>query len=127
MNLLNLVVIEGNVVEDLQINETSTGKKVSNFSIGHDRYNYKADGSFATEKNYVDIETWIQQEGLLAKIKKGTFVRVTGRLKMTEWRDKEGKTRKDLIVVASEIGVRESKGGNKPDQIGLDDGTLVDL
>ena len=99
MNSLNSILLEGNIVADCAIKETSNGNAVCNFTIATNRYT-KGEGAFNKETSFFDIECW----GRLAEScnnlgKKGRGVRVVGRLKQNRWNDAEGKPRSKIIVV----------------------------
>ena len=58
MNGINSLVIEGNLVRDAVIKETSSGNVVSNFSIAVNRSVKTHNGETHKEVSFFDIEAW---------------------------------------------------------------------
>ena len=63
MNLINSLVIEGNIVRDPLYKETAKGNSLCTFSIASNRAYKSSEGSLEKEVSYFDVETW----GNLAK------------------------------------------------------------
>jgi len=111
MNNLNSVLLEGNLVRDALRATTPSGNSVTNFTIAVNRYTQKkgsTDGTWDTEVSFFDIETW----GNLAdtcdnKGRKGTPVRVVGRMKQERWMGKDGQNHSKVVVVAEHVEFRK--------------------
>jgi single-strand DNA-binding protein len=102
MNQLNLILIEGNLTRDAELKYTSGGSPVCSFSIASNR-SYKKGEVWEKEVSYYDIETWAKLAENCAQLKKGSGVRVVGRLKQERWTDADGKARSKVKVVAEHV------------------------
>lgn len=104
MNPLNSILIEGNVVRDVVLDETAKGTKFCKFSIAANRYYKSETGTFETEVSFFDVETW----GKLAELcsencKKGRGVRIVGRLKQGRWTDNSGAKVSKIGIIAEHV------------------------
>ncbi|MEE0998273.1 MAG: single-stranded DNA-binding protein [Treponemataceae bacterium] len=104
MNPLNSILIEGNVVRDAVLDETTKGTKFSKFSIAANRCYKSETGSFETEVSFFDVETW----GKLAELcsencTKGRGVRIVGRLKQGRWTDSSGNKLSKIGIIAEHV------------------------
>ena len=103
MKHLNNVIIEGNCVRDPKVNITNSGKTVCNISIENSRY-YKTDKGFVQDVSFIDVQTWGKWAEIVSeKCKKGSGVRIVGRLKQLRWIDSTNKNRSKIIVLAEHI------------------------
>ena len=104
MNTINSLVIEGNMVKEPVIRETSRANKVCNFSIAVNRSIKNASGEFSKEVSFFDVECWgslaeaCEREGA-----KGRGVRIVGRLKQNRWEGQDGKRYSRVCLVAEHI------------------------
>jgi len=119
MNNLNSILIEGNMVRDPQVRQTSNGRTVCNFPIASCRY-FKDGAGKAIEKevSFFDIESW----GKLAESsyktgKKGRGVRVVGRLRQDRWTGEDGKNHARIIVVAEHVEFRPEFNKQKQEEM----------
>jgi len=109
-NDVNSILLEGVAVKDPSLRKI--GAKNTPFvtlQLANNRY-YKSGGSTSRESSYFEIEAW----GDLAldvekKVKKGLFVRVTGRIKQLRWESFDKGKRQRVVLVASFVDVLEKK------------------
>lgn len=103
MNSLNSILIEGNMVRDPQLKETSKGTAVCTFAVASNRY-YKQDNTTEKEVSFFDIETWSRLAESCNNLgKKGRGVRIVGRLKQDRWTGPDGKTQSKVKIVAEHV------------------------
>jgi len=103
MNSLNSILVEGNVVRDPTVRETTRGSLVCNFSIASNRF-YKQDDEMEKETSFFDVEAWSKLAEACGKnCGKGRGVRVVGRLKQDRWTDKNGQKFARVKVVAEHV------------------------
>lgn len=102
---MNQITIIGNVGKDPEVKYTPDGLLICNFSVAE---NEKVKG--------VPVTTWykVAAFGKLAEIcdkyvVKGKQLYVQGRLKLEEWKDKEGNNKYTLAIIASTIQLLGSK------------------
>jgi len=117
MNNLNSILIEGTIVRDLELQKTPKGTSVCNFALASNRF-YKTDaGGFEKEVSFFNVEVWGKlAEALPAKGKKGSGVRVVGRLKQNRWVGIDGKNKSKISIVAEHVEFRPSFKKDVPEK-----------
>jgi single-strand DNA-binding protein len=106
MNNLNSIIIEGNMACDPQFHITPKGTPVCEFSLVSNRYFNNNDG-LEREVSFFKVETWGKlAEACNKKGKKGSGVRVVGRLKQDRWQGEDGKPRARIFIVAEHVEFR---------------------
>jgi single-strand DNA-binding protein len=97
--MLNKVILMGRLTRDVELNYTpNTGNAVAKYSIAVDR-NGKKDQENQTD--FINIVAWGKNAEFASQyLKKGSLIIVEGRLQMSKWTDKDGKTRTSYDVVA---------------------------
>jgi single-stranded DNA-binding protein len=98
---VNRVEIEGYVGRDA---EQKTEKAPVKFSVATGNES-KPDGSGKYPLVFHNITAWTNQFPDAINIKKGEFVRLTGRLNYTKWTGKDGTPRTGVEIVATSITV----------------------
>ena len=112
MNMLNQLILEGNIVHLQDKVSTANGFTVKPFSIAVNREYRNAEGEKVSEASYFDVEAFgslaesIEQWG-----ERGRGVRIVGRLKQERWEDAEGKSHSKVKVIAEHIDFKPKKGG----------------
>jgi single-strand DNA-binding protein len=97
---MNQMTVCGNASEP-QLKYTTTGMAVATFAVFTKRK--VKDEQVSTAHN---IKAWGDlAENLCNTIAKGDRVLVTGRLEVEEYNDKEGNSRKNVVLVADEAGI----------------------
>ena len=101
---LNVLVIQGGVTKDVELNYGSEGNAYTNFSIAHTK---------GEKKQYFDVAAF----GKLAEIcsqylKKGSQVILTGEIDHQTWETKEGEKRSAVKIIAQDVKFLPS--GKKP-------------
>jgi single-strand DNA-binding protein len=102
MNNLNSVLIEGNACRDAVVKTTASGAAICKMSIAVNRY-YKSGENFEKEVSFFDIDSFGEVARLCGeKVKRGSEIRVTGRLKQNRW-EQDGQKRTAVIVIAEHV------------------------
>jgi single-strand DNA-binding protein len=117
MPSLNRVQIIGYLGRDPEMRYTSTGRKVTHFSVAVSRRWRNAEGELQEATNWFNIEAWgrlgeISQEYL----KKGSLVYIEGRLQ-TDRYEYEGETRVSTKVIARNIQMLDRRPGEHEDTL----------
>ena len=101
---LNVVTLVGRLAQDAEMRQAGE-TVVSSFSIAvSDGFGEKAKTSF------FNVNVWGKQAEALTKyLVKGTQVGVTGKLSQESWKTKDGETRYNVKVVATNIQLLGSK------------------
>lgn len=110
---MNIVVIIGRIVRDLELRYTGTGKAVCSFSVAVDRGFKDADGNKQTD--FIDCVAWGKTaENLATYMTKGSQVAVDGRLQVRSYEAKDGSKRKAVEVVAERVEFIGSRPKQEP-------------
>lgn len=112
MNNLNSILIEGNLTRDPQ-EKSIDGTALSSFSIACNRY-YKKEGEQMQEVSYFHVDVWGKTaEYCNQYLKKGSGVRVVGRLKQDRWNDKDDSPQSFVKIIGEHVDFFPSKKSNK--------------
>lgn len=95
---INEVHLAGHVGRDADIRSTSTGKTVTKFSLATGGGRKRDGGEYPTE--WHNVECWHDDA---AKIKKGQYVELWGRIKTDSWDDKHGNKKYMTKIVAEKL------------------------
>ncbi len=99
---INSIVIGGNLARDVELKDTSTGRKVCTMVVANNR-TYMSNGNKMKETAFVDVEVWgVIAENCAKYLKKGSPVVVVGRLKQDKW-EQDGQKRSRLKIVATNV------------------------
>lgn len=94
---LNSINLTGNAVRDPETRTTPKGSVVSTIRLAHN-------DPLTDKPLYIDVDAWEKQGEFVSKyVKKGSSIAVTGKLKMDEWTDKEGKKQTKFVIVADRV------------------------
>ena len=111
--MLNNVVLMGRLAQKPEIKNTQTGKAVTRFDLAVPVPS--ADRN--AEPDYIPIVCWEKQAEFVGKyLDKGRQVTVKGKIKTQKFKDRDGKTRKDIYVKAEEVYFADSKTESGADQ-----------
>jgi single-strand DNA-binding protein len=95
------IIMIGNVTKDVELRTTSTGKDVSSFTVAVNRP--KRDGQ-EQGADYFRVSAWDKQAGLCAKyLKKGSKAYIEGRVSVSTYDGKDGKTHANMDVQLERI------------------------
>jgi single-strand DNA-binding protein len=112
---VNKVMLMGNITREIELRKTPGGTSVADIGIAVNRVRTDDQGQRIEETTFVDVTLW----GRTAEVAhqyagKGQPLFVEGRLHMDSWDDKtSGQKRTKLKVVAENIQLIGSKGGNQ--------------
>jgi single-strand DNA-binding protein len=116
MASLNKVILIGNMSNDPELKQTTSGISVCSFSIAVNR-KFAKEGEQSCD--FITVQTWRQTAEFVAKyFKKGKPILVCGQLQVRTWNDNQGNKRYATEVVADEVsfvGNNESSTEAKPE------------
>ena len=107
MNMLNSLILEGNVTRGL-----SDKPSCKDFEIEVIRYCIDTDGNKAEEKSYFTVELYsnmASSERIVRNLEIGRGIRIVGRIKQKRWNDEEGKEHSRVVVIAEHIEFKLKK------------------
>lgn len=106
--MLNVAAIQGRLVADPQLRQTTTGKNVASFRLACDRGRRNADGNNAVD--FLDIVAWKNLADFAARyLTKGIMVTVSGRIQTRQYQDRNGNNRQAVEIVANTLDFCEKK------------------
>lgn len=105
---MNSIVISGRLTKDPECKDLENGKTVCDFVVAVNGYR-KDDTMF------IKAKAWDSRAKNCSKYcSKGSLVNISGALKESVWKDKEGNNRKEFYILANEIEfVQKPQGENK--------------
>ncbi|MHC4647805.1 MAG: single-stranded DNA-binding protein [Planctomycetota bacterium] len=110
--MLNKVHIIGNLGQDPELNETTSGNKVTNLSVATNRVWFNKDKEKQEEVEWHRVTVFGKQaEACKEYLAKGRQVYVEGRIRTRKWEDKEGKERWTTEIIAENVKFLGGKGG----------------
>lgn len=114
MNNLNSVLIEGYLTDNPSRLDFADSKAVlCRLRIANNRF-YKKNGEQVQETSYFTIDVWGNTaENCARYLKKGSGVRVVGRIKQERWKDAEDHSRNMVKIIAEQVDFFSSNAARK--------------
>jgi single-strand DNA-binding protein len=113
MASFNKITIVGYLGRDPEIKYTQSGEAVCSFSVATTERRKDAQGEFQDQTTWFKVTVWRRQAELCNQyLSKGKQVYVEGRLRQTEYTDRDGNRRTALEVNASDIQFLGEKSGS---------------
>lgn len=98
---MNIIVIIGNLVRDIETRYTKNGVPVSNGTIALNNSKRQANGEFENEASFFDfVMIGDRHEKIMPYLIKGKRIGITGELKQDRWITSEGKNRSTIKIIA---------------------------
>ena len=113
---INSVTISGNLCADPELRTTSSGAAILSLRVAvNDRRKNSQTGEWEDVPNYVGVSMFGARADALSKyLAKGSKVAIHGRLRWSQWDDKEtGKKRERLDVVADDLELMSKERGEQ--------------
>jgi single-strand DNA-binding protein len=110
---INRVCISGNLTRDPELRSTGSGMAILQLGMAvNDRRKNPQSGEWEDAPNFVDVVVFGQRaESLSRFLSKGSKIIVDGKLRWSQWEDKEtGKKRSKIEVVADDIDFASGRG-----------------
>lgn len=104
MENVNIVAINGNLVRDMDLRQTSGGTSIGNFTVAvNSRRHNPQTGDWEDYPNFIDCAVFGKRaEALSRYLEKGTPVAVSGRLNQSRW-EKDGQKRSKIEVIVDTV------------------------
>ena len=110
----NKTLLMGHLTRDVELKHINPELCVGNFGIAVSHKFKKRDGEKCEEVAFVDCEAWGKQAEVIAQYAaKGSPLFVTGRLKLDQWKDKDGGNRSKLKLVVEDFQLLRGDGESK--------------
>jgi len=113
---LNKIILIGNVGREAELRYTPQGTAVCNFTLATNERRRNPSGELETITTWFRVTLWGKQaENLHRYLQKGKQVYVEGRLRVTEWTDRDNKARYSLDVTATDLRLLGVRGDEEPE------------
>jgi len=103
---MNTIVLSGHIGSDIEVKEGNTGKEYVRFSLAVRRNKEVTDWfdvvAFTSTAQFV--KQWFS---------KGSWIEVSGSMQTSEYKDKEGKSRKSYTVMGNNVSFGNSTKGKE--------------
>lgn len=100
----NKIIVIGNLGRDPELRYTPQGNAVCDFSVATSEKRRDKAGEMQEQTIWFRVTTWGKQAEIASKyLTKGKPVYVEGRLRTSEWTDRDGKNRFGLEINASDL------------------------
>lgn len=110
---LNKAMIIGNLTRDPETRTTPNGQTVTTFSVATNFVWTDASGQKQKKAEYHNIVTWRKLAEICAQyLRKGNKVYIEGRLQTREWEGQDGNKRQRTEIIADNMIMLDTKGGN---------------
>lgn len=104
MASVNKIIVIGNVGRDPELRYTANGKSMVQFSLAANHNYQRPDGEWEEQTEWFRVIAWNQlAERVMERIQKGAQAYVEGRLQTRTWVGQDGRERKDVEIIASQI------------------------
>lgn len=108
----NKVFLMGNLTRDVELKTLPSDQSVAKIGLAVNRKFKTRDGENREEVTFIDCEAWGRTAEVMNQyLAKGRPVFIEGRLKLDQWKDKEGQNRSKLKVVVENFQFVDSAGG----------------
>lgn len=111
---INRVMITGNLTRDPEVRSTQTGMSIMRLGVAvNDRRKNNQTGEWEDVPNYVDCVMFgTRAENVSRYIRKGSKVAIEGKLRWSQWEDKQGSKRSKIEVVVDDLEFMSRDGGD---------------
>ncbi|HBD95512.1 MAG: hypothetical protein A2015_07980 [Spirochaetes bacterium GWF1_31_7] len=100
---LNLSLLEGRLTRDPELMKTNNGKPVCKFDLAVNS-SFKSGDEYKENVDFFSINAWENlAETCVKYLKKGTKVRVRGKLKQDNWTSSDGRKMSKVKIEASHV------------------------
>ena len=112
--MINKAILVGRLGKDPEVRYTPDGMMVTTFTLATDEQRKDKSGERVKTTEWHRIVTFGKLAEICGKyLTKGKLVVVEGRIRTQSWDDKEGNKRYTTEIIASDMRMLDSKGGQK--------------
>lgn len=110
---INRVTITGNLTRDPEVRNTQSGMAVLNLGVAvNDRRKNNQTGEWEDVPNFIDCVMFgTRAENVARYLRKGSKVAIEGKLRWSQWEDKQGGKRSKIEVVVDDLEFMSRDGG----------------
>lgn len=106
-----MLAINGRLTRDMDLTYTQQGSAVGKFSIAVNSARKGQDGKFEDEADFFDCSFFGKSaEGIKRYLVKGQQVSISGKIRQSRWKDKEGHSRSAVYI---QVDTLQLMGGSR--------------
>lgn len=110
MRSINKVTLVGHVGDAPKVNNLSGDTKVVHFPLATNESYTDKDGKVVENTTWHRITAWNKRAGVIGEyVKKGDRLYVEGRIRTSDWEDKEGNKRYSIEIICDDFLFLSSK------------------
>lgn len=111
---INRVMITGNLTRDPEVRNTQSGMAVLNLGVAvNDRRKNNQTGEWEDYVNWIECVMFgTRAESISRYLRKGSKVAIEGKLRWSQWEDKQGGKRSKIEVVVDDLEFMSRDGGD---------------
>ena len=111
---INRVMITGNLTRDPEVRNTQSGMAVLNLGVAvNDRRKNNQTGEWEDVPNFIDCVMFgTRAENVSRYLRKGSKVAIEGKLRWSQWEDKQGGKRSKIEVIVDDLEFMSRDGGD---------------
>ena len=115
MSDINITCLTGRLTRDPEVRNTQSGMAVLNLGVAvNDRRKNNQTGEWEDVPNYVDCVMFgTRAESVSRYLRKGSKVAIEGKLRWSQWEDKQGGKRSKIEVIVDDLEFMSRDGGGK--------------
>ena len=111
----NNAEVIGFLGNDPEVRYSPSGNGVANLRVATSERRKNKDGEYEDHTEWHAVVVLGKQVEHVAKLRKGAYILVEGRLQTRKWQDKEGADRYTTEIVANRVGFLEKKSATDAD------------
>ena len=111
----NNAEVIGFLGNDPEVRYSTSGNGVANLRVATSERRKNKDGEYEDHTEWHAVVVLGKQVEHVAKLRKGAYILVEGRLQTRKWQDKEGADRYTTEIVANRVGFLEKKSATDAD------------
>lgn len=105
--MINSTILMGRLTYEPELKTTSNGTSVIRFQIACDRRGSKEEN----KADFIDCQAWRNTAEFISKyFHKGDMIAIEGSIQTDSFKDKDGNSRKSVVVVAANVSFCGAKG-----------------
>lgn len=111
---INRVMITGNLTRDPEVRNTQSGMAIMRLGVAvNDRRKNQQTGEWEDVPNFIDCVMFgTRAENVSRYLRKGSKVAIEGKLRWSQWEDKQGGKRSKIEVVVDDLEFMSRDGGD---------------
>lgn len=111
---INRVMVTGNLTRDPEVRSTQSGMAIMRLGVAvNDRRKNNQTGEWEDVPNFIDCVMFgTRAENVSRYIRKGSKVAIEGKLRWSQWEDKQGGKRSKIEVVVDDLEFMSRDGGD---------------